>query len=148
MPAPYFWSNTNVKFDKSDGATQVDITQYVTAINGFHLNAPTVDVTPAGQTWIRQLFGGILSGDTFTITGVYDDTATTGPDALFNDPGCINTTATGSPLNKTRTLLLTYGGTKTSQVETIITAYNRDPVKGQPTMYSVDLTPTGAVTET
>ncbi len=136
----YNWSNVKIEIDKADGSL-IDISQYVTAINGFKRNAPTVELTPANQANAKHIFGGLLSCDEVQLTGVFDDTATSGPDAVFIDLGCI-ATAGG-----TRTLKLTQGGTKYSQVEVIITGYDRNPQKGQPTMYTASVQPTGAVTE-
>ena len=73
--------------------------------------------------------------DDIELTGFYDDTATTGPDAVFNAPG------------ETRTLKITWGGTKTSSVETIIAGYQRQAAVKESTKYTVTLKPTGAVTE-
>jgi hypothetical protein len=143
--ATYTWANVKFEIDDSSGSSH-DISQYVTTCNGIHFQAPTVDVTPAGAgvaaaAWVKQLFGGIFNGQDITLTGVFDDTATTGPDALFKDLGCIATSA------GTRTFKVTYGGTKSTAIETIITGYDRDPVKGQPTMYTATLSTTGAPTE-
>lgn len=141
--AVYNWSNVVVQFDNSSGVQQ-DMSQYISEINGFKVNAPVVDVTPLGSSaagWQKNLFGGLLSVDEITITGYYDTQATTGPDAIFNDPGCKNTSA------GTRTLKVTWGGTYTTSVETIITGYDRNPSKGAPTMFTVTLAATGAVTE-
>jgi len=141
--AQYNWSNIKVEFDNSSG-TLVDMSQYITSINGVKINAPTVDVTPLGSSaggWQKNLFGGLLQMDEITIEGFYDDTASTGPDAIFKDLGCVATSG------GTRTLKVTWGGTKYTQVETIITGYDRTPSKGQPTMFTVTLTATGAVTE-
>jgi hypothetical protein len=132
--ATYGFPNLKVEFDLI-GGTLTDMTAYTTSIGGVKINAPVQDVTPAGVTWTKQLFGGIFGADEITIEGVYDDTATTGPDVVYNVPGA------------TRTLKVTYGASKSTSVETIITGYDRQPAKGQPTMYTVTLTPTGTVTE-
>jgi len=143
--ATYNWSNLKVQFDNSSG-TLLDMSAYVTAFGGIKFAAPTQDVTPAGSSvaanaWVKNIFAGIFNGADIQIDGVYDDTASTGPDVIFNDLGC-KATAGG-----TRTLTVTYGGSKTTTIETIITAYDRNIVKGQPTTYTVTLTPTGAPTE-
>jgi hypothetical protein len=138
--AKYTWDDLAISFDNNSG-TPVDISAYVTAINGFKRNAPTVELTPAGAGDAVHLFGGLLTCDEVQITGPYDDAATTGPDALFIDLGCKSTSG------GTRTLKLTYGSTKYSSVEVIITGYDRNPVKGNPNMYTVTLQPTGNVTE-
>ena len=134
------WAGLNIKIDDSSGNPQ-DISQYVTAISGVNVTAPTVDVTPAGVSYLKKLFGGLLSMDTVTLDMIYDDTASTGPKALFNDTGCVATSG------GTRTLKVTYFGTNYTSVEVIIASFKRQPVKGTPTMCQASLDPTGTITE-
>jgi hypothetical protein len=123
-----------IEFDNSSG-TLVDITQHVTAINGVNIEALLEEGTTYGDSWVEQLFTGVKQLADITVDGFYDDTATTGPHALFNDLGA------------TRTFKVTWGGSKTTSVETIIRNYNRNPVRKELTKYQVTLAPTGAVTE-
>lgn len=136
----YTFANLKVEFDDSAGAVQ-DMTDYVLTINGVNVKAETQDVTPAGTEYMRKLYAGLLSMDEIVLGLMYDDTATVGPDAIFNDVGC-RATAGG-----TRTLKATYGGTKSTSVETIIKQYPRKPAKGQVTLAEVTLEPTGTITE-
>ena len=73
--------------------------------------------------------------------GVSDDTASTSPDALF-----ANRVPEG-PSVTTRTLKFTWGGSKTTEVETVLVGYRRSVDKQGLTNWSARLQPTGAVTE-
>lgn len=132
--AKYGSDQLTIEFDNS-GGTLVDMTAHVTEINGFSTQAVLEESTPFGASWEESLYSGVKLADDVELTGFYDDTATTGPDAIFN------------ALGSTRTLKLTWGGAKTSQVEAIIAQYDRNPAVKESTKYTVTLKPTGAVTE-
>lgn len=126
-----------VEFDNA-GGTLVNMSQHVLEINGIDVEAVTEESHSFGDAWLEELATGLKKVAPLTLKGIYDDTATTGPDAMFNAIG--NTT--------TRTIKITLGGTKTVSVETIIKNYRRVPSRGELTKYEVVLRPTGAVTET
>jgi hypothetical protein len=130
--AKYGSSSLVIEFDNS-GGTLVDITQHVTGINGINIEAILEEGTTYGDSWVEQLFTGVKQVPDITIDGFYDDTASTGPNALFNDVGA------------TRTLKLTFGGSNTATVETVIKSYARNPVRKELTKYQAVLAPTGAV---
>ena len=132
--AKYGSDDLKVEVDNS-GGTLVDVTAHVTEINGYSVQAVLEESTPFGVAWEESIFSGVKLVDDVELTGFYDDTATTGPDAIFNDLGA------------TRTLKLTWGGSKTSSVEAIIAQYDRNPAVKESTKYTVTLKPTGAVTE-
>jgi len=135
--AKYGFTAGKVEFDNS-GGTLVDLSQYVTGDVQIEIEAPLEDITPVGATAESWVPIGLKRGGTVTLSGVYDDTATTGPDAILNAVG--NTT--------TRTLKITWGGTKTTSIETIIQKYTRKASKGKMTAFEAVLQTTGAVTET
>ena len=108
---------------------------HITEIGGFKVSALSEDGHTFGDTWTEKLFSGIKRGETFTISGFYDDTSTTGPDAVFNTIGT-------SP-----EFVITWGGSKTSTFNGHIDDYERRPVRGESTKYTVTVTPSGAVTE-
>lgn len=125
-----------IAFDDSGGTPQT-MTQYVREINGVKISAILTESQSFGDTWFEALAVGISRMDDIVMRGFYDDTASTGPNALFIAIG--NTT--------TRTWKITYGSTKTTTVETIIVSYERIVKLQELTMYEVVLRPTGAVTE-
>ena len=107
--ANYGQSSVVVAFDNS-GGTPVTMTTYVQEINGISVEALLEQSDSFGDSWVEMLPVGVrkVSGD-ITLGGFYDDTATTGPDAIFNAPAA--TAATAS-----RTLTITFGGSKTFAV--------------------------------
>lgn len=134
--AKYGGNNTVIMFDNS-GGTPVDMSQYVEEISELAVEAMLEESHTFGDSWREQLNAGLKFMPDITIKGKYDDTATTGPDAIFNAVG--NTT--------TRTLTVTFGGSKTRAVETIIKKYGASPRRGRITTYEVVLAPTGTVTD-
>lgn len=133
--AKYGFNNLVVEFDNSGGAL-VDISQHVLEINGINVEAVTEESHTAGDSWVEKLFTGLKKGDDVTIKGFLDDTAATGPHALFN--------AVGNAVS--RSLKITYGGAVIDTVETIIKKYSKPPARGTLTKYEVVLELTGAVT--
>lgn len=116
------------------------MTQYITEINDVSVEGLLEESHSFGDTWFESLPVGLRRMDPVTLSGFYDDTATTGPDAIFNAPAATTTVAT-------RTLTLTWGGTKTTSVECYIRKYTRTPTRNGLTRFSVELQPTGAVIE-
>lgn len=133
--ARYGSDDVTVNFDNS-GGTPVDMSQYVQEINGVDIEAMLEEAHSFGDSWVEQAYTGLRRVGDITLGGFYDDTSTTGPDAIFNSPG-------GGP----RTLQIVYGSTKSTSVETIIKSYRRTLSRGTLHKYEVVLTPTGAVTE-
>jgi hypothetical protein len=133
--ARYGFGDLTVEFDNV-GGTLVDMSQYVTQVNGFEKEMLIEEITAAGnddQAWASVGIGKVSD---ITLSGPFNDTATTGPHAIFNSRG------------STRTLKLTIGGTITQQVECIIQKYAIKPTRNALTQFEVTLKPTGAVTET
>lgn len=132
--AKYAASNIVIEVDNSGGSL-VDMSQHVQEINGIDIEAVTEESHTFGDSWVEHLFASLKRTADIVLTGMYDDAATTGPNVIFNS------------LGDTRTFKITYGSTKTTSVEAIITKYTRMPSRGALTKYSVTLRPTGAVTE-
>ena len=64
---------------------------YITGTIDIEKVAPTEDTTPIGATVAKESFTGVTQLSDVSADGPYDDTATTGPDAIF---GAVGTTAT------------------------------------------------------
>jgi hypothetical protein len=137
--ANYGQSSVIVAYDNS-GGTPVTMTPYVQTINGVSVESLMEQSDSFGDSWQEFLPVGVRKNGDITLEGLYDDTATTGPDAIFNAPAA--TVATSQ-----RTLTITFGGSKTYSVETYIAKYDRFPVRGKLHRYSVLLKTTGAATE-
>lgn len=111
------------------------MSQYILEINEMTVEALLEQSDTFGDIWMEQLATGSKRASPVTLKGFYDDTAATGPDVIFNAIGA------------TRTLKITWGGSKTTSVETIIQTYKRMPTRGELTKFEVTLIPTGVVTE-
>lgn len=117
-----------------------DVTQYVMDINDVDVETMMEESHTFGDSWFESLAVGIRKMADIKLKGMYDDTATTGPDALFN------TTAAG-PSDSSKVLVITYGGSKTTSVGVFIQKYSRKLDRGKIHKYEVTLQPTGTVTE-
>jgi hypothetical protein len=133
-------SGVKIEYDNAAG-TLVDISQHVLTINEFNIESLMEEVHTFGDSWEEYLPIGIGRLGQIQIGGLWDDTASTGPDALFG--GRVPET----PTTNTRTLKITWAGSKTSSVETVLMAYNRALDRNALTKYTVVLQPYGQVTE-
>lgn len=134
--ATYGPDDIAVRFDATDGGALQSMTQHVTEIDVLDIEAMFDQNTRSyGDVWSDQAYIGVRRWNPITLRGVYDDTATTGPNATFNSVG------------SQRTLELTWGGSKTTTVETLILNYRRIPQIDGMTRYEVVLQPIGAPTE-
>jgi hypothetical protein len=138
--AKYGPSSIVIEYDNS-GGTLTNISQYVLEINDVSVENILEETHSFGDSWEESLPIGVGKVAEVTLTGLYDDTASTGPDALF-----ANRVPEG-PGTTTRTLKITWGSTKTTSVETQLASYVRTADRGALTRWSATLQPTGAVTE-
>lgn len=137
--AKYGANSIVIEYDNSAGTT-TDITQYVQECNGFDIEAVLEESHTFGDAWVEQQFVSLRKVGDITLKGMFDDAAAA--NTVFNDPG--NTLTANST---TRTLRITWGGTKTSAVETWVKNYRRMPARGTITKFELVLAPSGAVTE-
>ena len=95
--------------------------------------AETEEVTPVGASVTKEAFTGLTTLKDIGVGGVYDDTASTGPDAVF---GAVGTSAA---------IEILYGGTKKTTVAGMgLKTYKRTISKGKLTRYASTLCNTGA----
>jgi hypothetical protein len=131
-----------IEYDNS-GGTLVDITQHVLTINDIDIESIHEEKHTFGDSWEETLAIGIAKMMPIELTGLYDDTATTGPDALFAGRAP-ETTSTA-----TRTFRITWNSTpKRTAVETYLKIYGRKADRNALSKYKAVLQPTGTVTET
>lgn len=133
------WDDLVVMFDDSAG-TPVNITAYIDVESAMDISAKLQDWKPKGSIWPAPKDSGAREIAPITLEGLYDDTATTGPDVLFWNAG--------AALGSTRTYKETWISTpKSTQVEVVIEKYVRTPQPDGLTRFAVTLRPTGAPTE-
>ena len=133
--ARYGFPDLKIEFDETGGAL-TDMSTYVDTIGGQSKEKVLEEITAAGDNDERWASVGLNRHGEITLGGKYDDTATTGPEVIFNSVG------------DTRSLKFTFGGTKTFLIETIIKSFSVGMSQGALDTYEVVLRPTGASTET
>lgn len=138
--AKYGSADVVIEIDGADGGALVNISQHVQEINDISVERLMEDESQTfGDAWFEALQTGIRRMQPIEISGYYDDTAITGPDAILNVAAITHAV--------TRTFAVTYGSTKKTTVEVWIAKYVRKPTRGKLTRYSATLTPTGAPVE-
>ena len=137
--AKYGSNSLIIAVDNSSGSV-VTMTQYVTSINSVEVEALIEEAHSFGDSFFESLASGVRKCSDLVLGGFYDDTSTTGPDAIFNAVAS-STSAT------TRTVTITWGGSKTTSFEGLITKYSRSASRNELTKYEVTITPSGTVTE-
>ncbi len=100
------------------------VTAFITGSIDVEKVAEIQEETPLGATVTKQLFTGLTTLSEFSIDGPYDDTATTGPDAIF-----------GGGLGTTAVVIILYGAAKSTTVTLGIKAYKRTIEAGKVTRY-------------
>lgn len=117
-----------------------NMTQHTQKINGIKISSILEQSTSFGDAWMESLATGMKKGEPVVLEGLYDDTATTGPDAKYS------VTASGPGTTPTA-LVITYGGSKTTSYNVLIQDYERQLVVGSLHRYKVTLVPTGQISE-
>ena len=127
-------SDIVINVDNS-GGTPVDMTQFIDEQSVLDIEGIIEEAHSFGDSFAEHLFTGIKRAGGITFGGFYDDTSSTGPDAVFNAQG------------DTRTVAITWGSTNITSFEAIITNYTRTPGRNASTRYSVTFMPTGTISE-
>lgn len=130
--------NTVIRLDASAGGALTAITQYVKEFSGFGRVYQNLDDTHFDDT-AERLIPGIETSQEFTMRGAFDDTATTGPDAILS-------TAVGTLLTFEYNPRGTASGGRKFTSEVMVLSYKvMGEVKGQ-VMYEAQLKGDGTVT--
>lgn len=115
------------------GATPMK--NYIDEINDIVIEAMLQEGHAFGDAWFEQLASGVKRMEDIVLSGFYDDTGSTGPDAKFNTIG------------SSAELIITFGASKTITVTCFVRSYTRSPTRGELTRFSVTLAPTGQAQE-
>lgn len=126
-------------FALSFGGTAM--TAHILTVNSFDVEAVTIDGKPLGSAYPKPTPTGDLAYSDVEVEGLYDDTAVSGPDAVFRAA-----MPTG-PASASSALILTWGGTKTSTGQAFCTKFTRQASKNEITRFRATLKWTGQVTE-
>jgi len=112
---------------------------YLTKIGDVVVNREAVEATPFGVVDEQYIIGVMKKRDPLVIEGFYDDTATTGPDAVLNIGRITHTAPRGTTL--------TFASGKTVTGTVWIEKYTRTLEVGNYHGYSASLRYTGTITE-
>lgn len=137
--AKYGSNSVTISVDDA-GGTLRDMTQHTLDINGVEIEAILEESHSFGDAWFESLAVGLKRMADVVLGGLYDDTATTGPDVVYNN-------FPAGPSASTRTFTCAYGGSKSTSVESLLMKYGRKLQRGALHKYEATLRPTGAVTE-
>lgn len=129
-----------VEFDNSGGTLQ-NISQYSITLNGISVEQILERADSFGDSWEEHLPIGKGKIAPVVIGGHFDDTASTGPDALFK----ISTPDT--PSSTARELKVTWRSGVTTLINVYRVKYDRKPTRDGLTMFEATVQPTGAPTE-
>ena len=109
------------------------------SINGVEVEAILQESHSFGDSWFEHLSTGLRKMNPLVVGGFFDDVAS-GPNAIFIG-------VQDAPADASRTVEITWGGTKTTTVEVWIQKYTRKATRNELTAYEATLQPTGSVTE-
>ena len=136
--AKYGSSSVTVTLDDS-GGTARDLSQYIISLGGIKINAGMVESTGMGDSWKEHLSTGMRATDDITIEAWYDDAAST-TDAVLGD-------VANGPADQQKTLVVTYGASKTTTTEGWIVDYERVLERESLHIVRATFRPSGAATE-
>ncbi len=130
------YGSDQLKIELADaGGTLRDITSTVTAVNGVNIEQITEETTPFGSSAQTHEGVGVDRMDDVELSGPMDDGTNTLRTLTINARG------------STRSLKVTYGGTRATTVNAIIANYGHRPQRNLLTGYVCLLRPTGTATE-
>ena len=117
-------ANTVVRMDASAGGTLVNMTTYVREIDAWTKEFDALDDTHFDDS-AERVIPGIEKATEFAIRGAFEDTATSGPDAIFS-------TAVGTILSFEYNPIGTASGRRKISAEVFVMSYSVGAaVKGQ-----------------
>lgn len=129
---------TVVRIDASAGGTLVNITSYVNTMSAFGKKVEALESTHFDDVGERVIAGLELSQE-ITLGGQFDDTGTTGPDAIFS-------TAVGTLLTFEFNPVGTAAGNRKITSEVFVMSYAPSGAVKGAVVYEVTLKQDGTVT--
>lgn len=133
----YGWDDVRLRYG-NNADIWYDIHAYIDEQTFAKLKALFDDWRPKGSTWLLKKPTGTKEWDgDFELGGLLDDTATSGPDVLFDN--------SGTRLGGTGRLAESFDGGVTWKMANVINmGYVPDPQSGKLTRFKVTLSPFGA----
>jgi hypothetical protein len=141
MPGKYGSPDVTVTYDSAPGAagTGVALTNFVMELGGAKIEVRTQSSTAFGDRWDEHTATGLRGSPAIKIGGLFDTTAGGPHDTLKV------TDADADPNGGTRTLVITFGDSKTFTAETRLLDYEVLAKNGSLTEFAATVQPTGTV---
>lgn len=130
-------SEVSIQYDASPGGSLTPVTQSILTMSGIKIEAPQQLSHAFGDAWEESTPTGMRRVPPITVTGFFDDTASTGPHVIFKDPDY-------DPQAATRTLVVGFGNSVTFTVETRLVSYEVLGKNGNLTEFAAVIQPTGS----
>ena len=132
-------SEITISYDDGPGGSLRAVTNFILTMGAIKITSTMQPSHAFGDAWEESLPTGMKKGDPVTLTGFWDDTATTGPHIVFIDPD-------DGPQDSTRTLTIVFGNSKQVTMETYLVSYAVLGKNGMLTEFEAVIQPTGALT--
>lgn len=131
-------SEVTFSIDDAPGGTSRDMTNYLLTIGGAKIENILQPSHAFGDSWEEMLSTGFARVPPITVTGYFDDTATTGPHTVFQVK-----TADRSPQAATRTVAMGFGNSTSFGGEAVMSSYEVTGKNGNLTEFTAVVQPTG-----
>ena len=132
-------SEITITYDDAPGGSGQAVTNYILTMGAAKITADSQPSDAFGDIWAELTPTGHKKMDPITLTGFWDDTATTGPHVVFLEPD-------DGPQDSTRTLVIVFGNSKTLTVETRLVSYSVLGKNQNLTEFEAVIQPSGAAT--
>ena len=137
----YGSSTVSIYIEGAPGGTSYNVSQYIDELGGQKITSITEPTHSFGDSWEEHTPVGMSRGEPFEMGGWFDDTATSGPHAIFKD-------VDDGTTDDTRAVVIGFGNVRYWHCDTRLTSYEVIASNGKLTKFRVNLLPTGTVTWT
>lgn len=131
-------SEITFSIDDAPGGSPTTMTNYIRTISGVKIENVTEPSHAFGDSWEEMLATGFARVPAITVTGYFDDTASTGPHTVFQVKS-----ADRSPQASTRTVAIGFGNSTSFGGEAIMASYEVLGKNENLTEFSAVIQPTG-----
>jgi hypothetical protein len=132
-------SEITVTYDSAPGGTGQAVHNFIMELGGAEIVVHTTTSHAFGDAWNEHTPTGQRSSPPISVSGHWDDTATSGPHIVFNPVA-----GDADPNASTRTLVIVFGNARTFTVETRLIRYRVIGQNGDLTKFEAEIQPTGA----
>lgn len=132
-------SEVTFSIDATPGGSPATMTDYLLTIGGATIESIHQPSHAFGDSWAEMLATGFAQVPPITVTGYFDDTASTGPHTVFQVKS-----ADRSPQASTRTVAIGFGNSTSFGGEAIMKSYTVTGKNGNLTEFEAVIQPTGA----